>query len=265
MTRVIAVANQKGGVGKSTTAAALGELLAAGGKATILLDLDAQANLTSIMGHKRDDALYAALRSYAETGEFDGAELANHVLGDVPGPYVLASSGSMAGLEVVLARQGGARSLQVVEAVCEYLAPSHDYIILDCPPSLGKITMAALAAASDVIIPVAPEPLPVEGMALLLQTVAQVRRSGLNPALNLAGVVPTMVSARSAVHDEMLERIEEICARYLIPVLPAIPRRTAVQQAAGMGKPITHYSRAADVARAYAEVAGIIIASEGGN
>jgi chromosome partitioning protein len=188
MTQTIAILNQKGGVGKTTTAINLGAYLAKSGKTVLLVDLDPQGNATSGLGVKYSEAqagTYELLLGQAKLAQIIKETSAG-------GLYVLPTSAKLAAAEVEMV---GNTSRE--QALKKGLAPAdHDYVLIDCPPALGLLTVNALTAADCVLIPVQAEYYALEGLSQLLNVIQRVRQS-LNPHLDLLGVVMTMYDSRT--------------------------------------------------------------------
>lgn len=199
--RVLAIANQKGGVGKTTTTATLGALLAAAGQRVLMLDMDPQASLTRSCGVEDPQG-----RGLAEVlGITDDGELAlkQIALNIRPGLDLAPSSIALASTEVGLTvRMNREQVLRRALAGVE----GYDLAIIDCGPSLGLLVVNALAAADAVLVPTQPEQMAVYGLALFLETVAKVRRA-MNPGLKVLGIVPTMVDRRLLHHQSAIEAI----------------------------------------------------------
>ena len=256
MTRIIAIANQKGGTGKTTTAINLAAGLArANPEARILLvDVDPQANSTAVFlgvpaaaGPRRSDAgtIYEVLLGQISAAEArqqidlsDGSGGKQVSLDIIPSHLDLAS----AELELVNVFE---RERQLHQA----LLPLHDqyrFIVIDCPPSLGLLTVNALMAATEVLIPVDPGLFPLIGLNLLQKTIAMVRQA--NPALEIVGVVPTLLDRTALARDTREELEAAFGARLLTP----IPRRVAIGEAHAAGQDIFTYDPRSDGAEAYA-------------
>lgn len=191
MGRVVAVANQKGGVGKTPTSLALGSGLADDGASVLLVDLDPQASLTTAAGLEPGDVdtVYTPIARYLRAHE--PADLAPYLrpLGDRLD--LLPSSIDLAATEMDLLSAG--RREYVLAAVLAPARERYDLILIDCPPSLSLLTLNALTAAGEVVIPLQPEYLAARGLELLLNTINRVRKSGLNPTLAITGAILTMV------------------------------------------------------------------------
>ena len=259
MSVVFAVTNQKGGVGKTTTAVSLAAAFAARGMRLLLVDSDPQANATSAVGGREAaaDGLYEAL-----VGErlLDGAVVPT----DTTGLWLVPTTPSLAGAEVELASVM-AREFRMKRAL-EPLRNRYDFVIIDCPPSLGLLTVNALAAADEVIIPVQPEYLALEGLSHLSQTIELVRRN-LNPSLRLRGILLTMFDART----NLARQVEEEVRRHFDNTFHAvIPRSVRLSEAPSHGEPIQRYDPLSAGARAYEAFADELLqqlrpAAPGGN
>jgi len=254
MTRIYAIANQKGGVGKTTTAAALLAAWADEGLNVLGGDLDPQASLTTALGGTPSHSFYKLLSAYIDDEDVTARAVHNAIL-EVGDLRLLPSHLDLGALETGAWMQADRREY-VLRDLLGAIAKHYDRIVLDCPPSLGLLTVNALTVADYVLIPCNPEYLAVEGLNRLLTTVARVQKR-LNPELQIAGVIPTMVKANTRHHQAMLDQIRETCqnwattTRPAIPVLTAIPDKISVADAAGQGVPITRYQGGNGAADAY--------------
>ncbi|HZA57699.1 MAG TPA: AAA family ATPase [Solirubrobacterales bacterium] len=242
---VYAIANQKGGVGKTTTAVNMSACVARDGRQTLLVDLDAQCNATVALGFDRDrtPSSYDCL-----TGEVSVAEAARPA-----GPdnlWIVPANADLAGASVELPRMEGFET-----RLREGLGPVRErfsYTLLDCPPSLGPVAVNALVAADRVIVPVQAEYLALEGLVQFLDTMKLMRRE-LNPDLDLAGVVITMYDERTRLsHDVERELREHLPAPVFRTV---IPRSIRVAEAPSYGIPVGHHDPRSAGAEAYAAFA----------
>ena len=240
----IAIANQKGGVGKTTTAISLGAALAGMGRRVLLIDLDPQGNATSGLGESRERAasIHGVLLREAPVQEAI-------IPTSVPGLDLMPSSSDMAGAEVELvpamAREHRLRS--ALERIQGY-----DVILIDCPPSLGLLTINALTAADEVLVPVQAEYLALEGLAQLLATIEAVR-ARLNQKLAILAVLVTMSDRRNRLSVQVAEEVR----RHFPEVMAKtqIPRSVRLAEAPSHGKPISSYDPGSRASEAYAEFA----------
>ncbi len=243
MARIYALANQKGGVGKTTTAINLAACLAEAGQRALVVDLDPQANATSGLGMRANGN-----SSYELLDGAPLAELTRHTR--FANLDLVPSKPELAGAVVELAqRADGERYL--VDALANGTA-QYDFVFLDCPPSLGPLTVNALAAADRVLVPVQAEYYALEGLTQLLQSVELIRRR-LNPRLGIGGVLLTMVDGRTRLaHD-----VEEEVRRHFGPLVfrTAVPRSVRLAEAPSHGLPVIAYDRRSAGADAYWKVA----------
>jgi chromosome partitioning protein len=246
--KIIAVTNQKGGVGKTTTAVSVAAQIANSGHTVLLIDLDPQGNATSGLGIAKDNL---ELTSYHVLCA--GASLADAVHeSHSKGLYILPANANLAGAEVELVGMQR-REFQLQQA----LSPAtYDYIIIDCPPSLGLLTVNALAAASDALIPVQAEYYALEGLGQLLNTIQRVRET-LNPQLELLGVVVTMYDKRTSLSDQVLAEIKNYFGEKLFKT--TIPRNVRLAEAPSFGQTIFEHDRWSKGARTYKQLAKEVI------
>ena len=250
MGRIVAVANQKGGVAKTTSVVSLGAAFADAGLRVLLVDLDAQACLTFSLGVDPEDVELSV--SDVLLDGVPAAEVARR-LDD--GVDLLPATFDLSGVEAMLLPVDDRE--RVLRGALEAVGDSYDVVLLDCSPSLGLLTLNALGAADEVVIPVQCEMLSHRGVGQLLDTVADVQRL-LNPDLRVRGLLPTMFDGRLAHARAVLADLAE---RYEVPVLTPIPRSTRFAEAAGMGTSILRTARRSAGALAYREAARELMAA----
>jgi len=252
--QIIACANQKGGVGKTTTVVSLASYLALSGFRTLIVDLDPQGNATSGAGLDKaaeGRSVYGAL-----VDDTPIAELVQPTA--IPGLSIVPSSRELAGAEVELVPIAG-RERRLAGALAP-IREDHDYLLLDCPPSLGLITVNALTAADSVLIPIQCEYFALEGLSQLMATVDLVR-SHLNPALMLKGVVLTMFDARTTLSADVSSEVRRHLGDQVFESV--VPRSVRLAEAPSYGRPIALYSPTSRGAQAYSDLAAELLARDG--
>jgi chromosome partitioning protein len=238
------VLNQKGGVGKTTTTINLAAYLSRNGRSVLICDMDPQGNTTSGLGtdkHKLESTLYDVLFSRA-----DAAKTIKEVSGQ--GVFILPSNAELAGAEVELVQTQNREYM--LKHVLDKL--DYDYILIDCPPSLGLLTVNALTAAHDVLIPVQAEYYALEGLSQLLSVITQVRQA-LNPNLNILGVVVTMFDKRTSLSDQVKSELDKHFGSKMFSTV--IPRNVRLAEAPSFGKSIAEHDKWSKGARAYKALA----------
>jgi chromosome partitioning protein len=240
--RIYAFANQKGGVGKTTTAINLAACLAEAGERAVVVDLDPQANATSGLGMRANGTSTYDLLDGAPLSELaKPTQFANL--------FLVPSRPELAGAAVELSRHDdGERFLAEALAGVE----DFDFVLLDCPPSLGPLTVNALAAADRVIVPVQTEYYALEGLAQLVQSINMIK-TRLNPRLEIAGVLLTMADARTKLSADVEAEVRRHFGDLVFAAV--VPRSVRVAEAPSHGLPVTHYDRRSRGAEAYWKVA----------
>src|SRR5438445_9444146 len=245
MTRVVALANQKGGVGKTTTAINLGASLAACERKVLLIDLDPQANATSGLGLSKNEAksMYSVL--------LDGHGMRGIIRDtELPALHVAASSVDLVGAEVELS-DADDRQFRLRKAI-EPVAGDYDYVLIDSPPSLGLLTVNGLTAADSVLVPMQCEYFAMEGVSQLLNTIERVRES-LNPDLEIEGIALTMYDDRMNLARQVAEEVRNHFGQKVYRTV--IPRNVRLGEAPSFGKPIILYDIRSRGSEAYISLA----------
>ncbi|KKR30166.1 MAG: Cobyrinic acid ac-diamide synthase [Candidatus Gottesmanbacteria bacterium GW2011_GWC2_39_8] len=253
MTKIIAIVNQKGGVGKTTTSINLSASLASLGKNTLLIDMDPQANSTSGFGLNNSSegkSLYRAI-----LGEY----LLSETLRDyeISGLKIIPSNSELYGAEIELI-DVTSRELLLKNSLPSVI-DNFNYIIVDCPPSLGILTINALCAATSVIVPLQCEYYALEGIAQILETIKRIRR-GFNPALEIEGILLTMFDSRTNLSSEVTENVMGKFGAKVFKTI--IPRNVRLSEAPSFGKPIILYDKHSRGALSYQQLAEEIIEND---
>jgi chromosome partitioning protein len=255
--RVLAVANQKGGVGKTTTAVNLATAMAACDMKVLVVDLDPQGNASTGLGiprTARDTDSYAVLIGTATMSEATEES-------SVPGLWIIPSSAHLSGAEIELVTVDE-REYRLREAMVQHLrgaGADYDYILIDCPPSLGLLTLNAFVSADAVLVPLQCEFYALEGLSMLLRTVDRVRRA-FNPALEIQGVVLTMFDRRNNLSEQVAADVREHLGDKVYQTV--IPRNVRVSEAPSHGLPVLVYDMHCAGSRAYIHLASEVIKRE---
>lgn len=245
MFKIIAICNQKGGVGKTSTAVSLSSCLALEGRKCLLIDLDPQGNATSGLGiDKRsvERSIYHALLEESKLSEL-------FIPTSIENLYIVPANDHLSGTEVELVSELG-REGRLKKALSQ-LDPSFEFVFIDCPPSLGLLTVNALTGANSVIIPIQCEYYALEGLGQLIKTINLIK-DNLNSGLEIEGIVMTMADFRTNLTQEVINEVKKHFGKKVYKTI--IPRNIRLSEAPGFGKPIFLYDKDSEGARKYKEL-----------
>lgn len=256
-TRVLAVSNQKGGVGKTTTAINLGTALAAIGEKVLIVDMDPQGNASTGLGVPRETRRITIYDVVVDGRSVHEAAVQT----TVPGLSIIPADADMSGVEIELS-QADRRSYRLRDALerqAQDGTTAYDYVLIDCPPSLNLLTLNAMAAAHGVLVPLQCEFFALEGLTQLMKTIDMVRQS-LNPSLEIQGLVLTMYDRRNALSGQVAA---DVRAHFGDKVYEAvIPRNVRVSEAPSFGKPVLIYDLKCTGSQAYLRLAKEVVGRE---
>lgn len=259
MAEVIAVVNQKGGVGKTTAAINLGIGLAGAGRRVLLIDADPQGSLTDCLGFPEPDEMEITLANVMLNVMNETEMPADYgILAHKEAVEVLPANIELSGIEITLVSMPYRE--YVLKKCVDRLRPRYDYILIDCAPSLGLLTINALAAADTVIIPVQAAKPSVRGLQQLIRTIGKIKKQ-VNPRLRIAGILPSMVDARTTYARDVIDLLQDSYGEQL-RIFDSIPRSVRMEETSAEGKSIYRHEPKGKTAEAYRKLVREVLSHE---